>query len=217
MRIFPQEVRAAQGVFNATLVATTEAYSKVNHFEMAMGRFLVDGEDQLDEGDAQRYRNVIHSLGSAVAEEAASVRGGARPVRRGGRQAQYVVVGVMKNRLPRTAGGGESGEDFNKEVYIPIRTCRVRFGERVIIRQGGSKSAEQVELHQVTLTISDIDKVRSTGDLVAGQLSKRNHTKRMGGFRAARSPRQAEDARDATCSSCCGRGPFRCSSAASAS
>ena len=37
---------------SARVVATTEAYAKINHFEMAAGRFLRDGEDQADEGDA---------------------------------------------------------------------------------------------------------------------------------------------------------------------
>ena len=194
MRIFPQEVRRLERVFNATLVATTEAYSKVNRFEMALGRFLVDGEDQFDEGDAQRYRNVI-VLGSAVAEELfpfEEVLGQSVVMNK----AQYVVVGVMKDRLPRTGGSGEANEDFNKQVFIPIRTCRVRFGERVMIRQGGSRTGEQVELHQVTLTVSDIDKVRSTGELVS-DLLKRNHTKKDWEVSVPLDRlKQAEDARD---------------------
>ena len=194
MRIFPQEVRRLERVFNATLVATTEAYSKVNRFEMALGRFLVDGEDQFDEGDAQRYRNVI-VLGSAVAEELfpfEEVLGQSVVMNK----AQYVVVGVMKDRLPRTGGAGEANEDFNKQVFIPIRTCRVRFGERVVIRQGSSRTGEQVELHQVTLTVSDIDKVRSTGELVS-DLLKRYHTKKDWEVSVPLDRlKQAEDARD---------------------
>src|SRR5205085_11426253 len=68
MRIFPQEIRRLERVINARLVATTEDYAKINRFELAAGRFLVDGEDQVDEGDAQRFRNVV-VLGSRVAEE----------------------------------------------------------------------------------------------------------------------------------------------------
>jgi putative ABC transport system permease protein len=194
MRIFPQEVRRLERVFNATLVATTEAYSKVNHFEMSLGRFLVDGEDQFDEGDAQRYRNVI-VLGSAVAEELfpfEEVLGQSVVMNK----AQYVVVGVMKDRLPRSGGAGEASEDFNKQVYIPIRTCRVRFGERVVIKQGGSRTAEQVELHQVTLTVNDTKNVRSTGELVS-DLLKRNHTKKDWEVSVPLDRlKQAEDARD---------------------
>ncbi len=161
---------------------------------MAVGRFLVDGEDQVDEGDAQRYRNVV-VLGSRVAEELfpfEEVVGQAVVINKD----QYLVVGVIKDRMPRGASGGESQEDYNKDVYIPIRTCRVRFGERVIIRQGSSRTAEAVELHQITLTINDIDKVRSTGDVVAGILS-RYHTKKDWEVAVPLDRlKEAEDARD---------------------
>lgn len=195
MRIFPQEVRRFDRMFNATLVATTEAYGKINKFEMALGRFLVDGEDQIDEGDAQRYRNVV-VLGSRVAEELfpfEDVLGQSVVINK----AQYVVVGVIKDRMPRSAGaGGGDSEDFNKQVYIPIRTCQVRFGQRVIIRQGGTRTGEQVELHQVTLTVSEIYKVRSTGDAVA-DLLKRYHTRKDWEVAVPLDRlKEAEDARD---------------------
>jgi len=178
MRIFDQEIRRNDRAVNARVVATTEAFGKINHFEnkMAIGRFLLDGQDQLDEGDAQRFRNVI-VLGAGIAEALF-------PFEQAVGQSvvlnkeQWVVVGVVKERTPRgTNANGQSAEDYNKEVYIPIRTCRVRFGERIVIRQGGTKTAEQVELHQITLTISEMDKVRSTGDVIRNLL-ERYHTRK---------------------------------------
>jgi putative ABC transport system permease protein len=177
MRIFGQEMRRVDRVVNVRVVATTEAYGKVNHFEnkMAAGRFLVDGMDQKDEGDAQRFRNVV-VLGARVAEDLFPFE---QPVGQSVvlNKEQWVVVGVVKERTPRSGSAGQMDEDFNRDVYIPIRTCRVRFGERIIIRQGGSRTAEQVELHQITLTVSDIDKVRSTGEVVSNLL-ERYHTKK---------------------------------------
>jgi putative ABC transport system permease protein len=177
MRIFPQDVRHVDKVWpNARIVATTEAYQRINHFDMADGRFLVDGEDQNDQGDAQLFRTVI-VLGARVAEELF-------PFERAVGQCvvlnkeEYQVVGVIRDRLQRgSSGGGQSAEDFNKDVYIPIRTCRVRFGERIVIRQGGSRMGEQVELHQITLTVGDLDQVRATGDIVSNLL-ERYHTKK---------------------------------------
>jgi putative ABC transport system permease protein len=176
MRIFPQEVRNLDKTYQARLVATTEDYAKINRFEMAAGRFLVDGMDQVDEGDDQRFRTVI-VLGARVAEELFPFEDvvGKTVVMN---KEQYQVVGVIKDRVPRgTTGGGQSAEDFNRDVYIPFKTCRVRFGERVIIRQGGTRTGEQVEMHQITLTISDIDKVRSTGD-VFRNLLERYHSRK---------------------------------------
>ncbi len=175
MRIFPQEVRRFERVLNARVVATTESYAQINRFELAAGRFLVDGEDQTDEGDAQRLRNVV-VLGSAVAEVLfpfEEVVGQTVVINKH----QYLVVGVLKERGSRGTTAGQTAEDFNKDVYMPIRTCQVRFGERVMFRQGGSRMAEQVQLHQITLTISDIDKVRSTGDVVRNMLES-THVKK---------------------------------------
>ncbi|MBI3412200.1 MAG: ABC transporter permease, partial [Planctomycetes bacterium] len=177
MRIFPQEVRRLDKKSkDARVVATTEDYAKIHRFEMAVGRFLVDGEDQLDEGDDQRFRTVV-VLGARVAEELFPFE---QPVGQSVvlNKEQYLVVGVIKDRVPfGTSAGGAAAEDINKDVYIPIRTCRVRFGERVLYQQGGSRTAEQVELHQIVLTVADIDLVRSTGDVVRNLL-ERYHNKK---------------------------------------
>jgi putative ABC transport system permease protein len=153
-------------------VATTEDYAKINNFQMATGRFLVDGEDQQDEGDEQRVRNVI-VLGARVAEE---LFGFDQPIGQSVvlKTEQYVVIGVIKDRTPRgaTPSSGQKAEDFNNDVYIPLGTCKVRFGERVRITQGGTRSAEQVQLHQITLTVTDIDQVRATGDAVRDLLAR---------------------------------------------
>jgi putative ABC transport system permease protein len=176
MRIIYQDIRHLDRVINGRVIGTTEAYQQINRFSMAAGRFLVDGEDQKDEGDDQRFRNVA-VVGARVAEELFPFEqavGQTIVINR----LQYLVVGVIRDRTPRgTTGGGQAAEDFNKDVYIPIRTCQVRFGQRVLNRQGGSRTAEAVELHQVTLTVSDIDKVRSTGDVVR-DLLERYHVKK---------------------------------------
>ena len=68
MRIFPQEISHVGRKVSARVVATTEPYAKINRLEMAVGRFLRDGADQADEGDAQRMRNVV-VLGAGVARD----------------------------------------------------------------------------------------------------------------------------------------------------
>jgi putative ABC transport system permease protein len=195
MRIFPQEVRRQDKVVNARIVATTESYATINRFEMALGRFIIDGHDQADERDAQRLRNVV-VLGSGVAEELfpfEEVVGQAVVINK----AEYVIIGVIKDRMPRgSSGSGEGTEDFNMDIYMPISTCLVRFGERIRITQGTSRSAEQVELHQITLTVSDIDKVKSTGDVIVDML-KRYHTKKEWTVAVPLDRlKEAEDARD---------------------
>ncbi len=116
-------------------------------------------------------------LGSRRGRGAVSVRGGRRPSGRHQQGPSTWSSASSRTACRAAPPAGEAAEDFNKDVYIPIRTCRVRFGERIIIRQGGSRTGEQVELHQITLTITDIDKVRSTGDVVV-DLLERYHTKK---------------------------------------
>jgi ABC-type lipoprotein export system ATPase subunit/ABC-type lipoprotein release transport system permease subunit len=176
MRTFPQEIRHLDRTYQGQLVATTEDYKRIHQFEMAIGRFLVDSEDQRDETDPTRFRTVV-VLGSQVAEELFPFE---QPVGQTVviNKEQYLVVGVMRERAMRgTTASGQSQVDFNKDFYIPIRTCQTRFGERVVIRQGGSRTAESVQLHQVTLTVSDIDQVRSTGEVVRA-LMERNHQRK---------------------------------------
>ena len=34
-------------------------------------------------------------------------------------------------------GGSQAAEEFNNDVYIPLSTCRGRFGEKIFIRAVG--------------------------------------------------------------------------------
>ena len=81
-------------------------------------------------------------------------------------------------------GGSQAAEDFNHDVYMPLDTCKVRFGETIFLRQSGSRSGEQVQLSQVTLTVdADInnpegrDKVKAVGDSIKEML-RTNHLKK---------------------------------------
>jgi putative ABC transport system permease protein len=167
MRIFPQEIRNLERMHNGRTVGTTPEYADVNQLELAVGRFLVP-EDDL------RMKNVC-VLGATTAEKLYPFDNPlGQTVRLG--QHFYVIVGVIKERMPTGGtGGSQAAEDYNNDVYIPLETCRARFGEQITIRQAGAWIREQVALSQVTLTVSDIDKVRPTGDVIRGLLAY--HTK----------------------------------------
>ncbi len=192
MRIFPCEVRHVARKADARVVATTEAYSKVNRLELAAGRFLRDGEDDIDEGDAQRLRNVV-VLGSGLAKELFPFEEAVGQTV-AMNKAQYLIVGVLKDRMSH--GAGESEESFDNDIYMPIRTCRVRFGERLLFRQGSNVLMENVELHQITLTVGDTSQVKDTGAAVT-RLLKRTHPRKDWRVSVPLDRlKQAEDARD---------------------
>jgi len=170
MRIFPQEVRRLEKVWNGRVVATTGKYAEVNKFDMATGRFLDDYYD-----DEKLENHAV--LGSTIAEILFPFE---NPVGQSVviNKHEYLIIGVISERMPTGGvGGSQAAEEFNSDVYIPLRTCQVRFGERIIIRQSGSFSGEQCELHQVTLTVTEMDKVRGVGKAIEEQL-KRDHPRK---------------------------------------
>lgn len=165
MRIFPQEIRFLERMHNGRVVATLPEYAEVNTINLTSGRFLIEDDDH--------YMENVVVLGAKVADKlfpfgdplGQSVRLG---------NYFYVVVGVLRERMPTGSAGGSSqaAEDFNNDVYIPLHTCKVRYGERVFIRQTGSFMGEQVELSQVTLTVSDMDAVRPAGTVIRDLLER---------------------------------------------
>jgi putative ABC transport system permease protein len=90
------------------------------------------------------------------------------------RSQEYRVIGVANDRMPTGgSGGSQAAEDFNNDVYIPIDTAVGRIGKTIFIRTQGSRSAEEVQFSQVTLTVdADFEssdgrkKVKAIGDSI---------------------------------------------------
>jgi putative ABC transport system permease protein len=91
------------------------------------------------------------------------------------RSQRYKIVGIMRTRTSSAAVGGSlSGQEYNKDVYIPLSTFRSRIGDIVFTRMSGTFSAEQVELNQITLKVKSKEDVVSTAEVVKESL-KRTH------------------------------------------
>jgi RND family efflux transporter MFP subunit len=148
VRSFPQEARHLARVSSAQVVATTPEYADVTGLSVAEGRFLT-------EEDGRHFRNVV-VLGAAVADK---LFPGEEPV--GATlvlgKTGYAVVGVLSDQDEAT--GGLAAWEANRGIYLPLRTCQVRFGERVVIVRGGRRSAEAVALHAILVS------VRAPGDM----------------------------------------------------
>lgn len=169
MRVFPQEFRRLEHMYQGRLVGTTPQYTEVNKLDLSAGRFLNTSDDQ-------QMLNVA-VLGSVVADELFPFEDPLDQTVQIGPHF-YKIIGIIKERMPTGGtGGSQAAEDFNHDIYIPLQTCRARFGEKVFIRQSGSRSGEMVELSQVTLTVNEIDKVRPTGQVIREML-ERYHLKK---------------------------------------
>jgi putative ABC transport system permease protein len=169
MRIFSQEVRYLGRKHNGRLVATLPEYAEINQLDLASVRFLIKQDNENMTNVAVLAANTADKLFPFEDPIQQSVRVGTY---------LYRVVGVLRPRMPTGgSGGSQAAEDFNDDVYIPLKTCRARFGDTITIRRAGSFQREQVQLHQVTLTVSDIDKVRPVGNMVSDLLEERHGQK----------------------------------------
>jgi putative ABC transport system permease protein len=172
MRIFPTEARYLERVVsNTRVIATVPDYQIVNKLQMARGRFLIENDDS----ELDNYC----VLGAEAADKLFPYE---NPIGQSVnlRSHFFKVVGVVKERMPTGGvGGSQAAEDYNKDIYIPIRVSQRRFGEIIFVRAAGSRSAEKVEINQVTLTVkAEVDspegraKVQAIGDEIKSILEK---------------------------------------------
>jgi putative ABC transport system permease protein len=158
MRIFPKPVYHDQYMWNCRIVATTPEYKEVNTIREAAGRFLVNGDTEEMENVCVLGSNAAARLfpfGSALDQTILIDK------------FSYLVVGVAEERMPTGgSGGSQAAEDFNNDVYIPLGTAMGRIGKTVFLRQTGTRSGEQVDYSQVTLTVGDTDEVRPAGEAI---------------------------------------------------
>jgi hypothetical protein len=175
LRIISQAVQHGQKACETRLVATTEDYAKVGGFKMAAGRFLKDEDDRLGEDGEERFRNVI-VVGARVAEalfpseDAKQVVGKTIVLNK----QDYVVVGVINKRAPERFL--DQPEDFNKDVYVSITALRSRFGERIYIRRSDQRTAQQVELDQIIMTVAEPERAQPLAEATR-ELLKKHHQK----------------------------------------
>ena len=101
-------------------------YQTVNKLELSRGRFLLEKDD--DELDNYCV------LGAEAADKLFPYED---PIDQtvGIRSHFFRVVGVVRDRTPTGgSGGSQAAEDFNRDIYIPLRTSYRRFGEVIAIR-----------------------------------------------------------------------------------
>ena len=169
IREIRKQIRYLNRSIEGRVVGTTFEYADFNNLQIARGRFLTASDDE-------RYENFA-VLASQVAEDLfpyEDPRG--KAVKLGGDY--YTVVGVTRKRATTgNIGGSLSSQDFNKDVYIPLNTCKLRFGERIIDMRSGSMSIKETQLSQITVRVGNIDQVRSTDAIIEAAI-KPKHPKK---------------------------------------
>jgi putative ABC transport system permease protein len=72
----------------------------------------------------------------------------------------FEVVGVVRSQ-ENQGNGGVQAPDRENDIYIPLTTARDRFGDMIMRMTSGSRSLEQVELHQIILQVDSTEQVES--------------------------------------------------------
>jgi putative ABC transport system permease protein len=164
IREIPKEARYLKRTVVGRMVGCTADYVDINHLRLASGRFVSDADD-----------DALASVVVIAAGVADALFPGEDPL---GKSIQigniyFRVIGVTAERTSSAAiGGSLSGQDFNKDFYIPIGTLRVRVGDLVFTQKSGTFESEYVELNQITMSVASVDDVIPTSDLVRVTLEK---------------------------------------------
>ena len=139
---------------NSRILGTTPDFIDVKSLTLSRGRFITDLDmitgtnvAVLAAGSADKLFNFEDPIGK-------SVRLGTMVFR---------VVGVLNPQGTGNAvAGGVGGQNFNKDIYVPLTAARSRFGELQIIVSAGSFNFERNQLSEITLTVTDQNLVSQT-------------------------------------------------------
>jgi putative ABC transport system permease protein len=151
IREIRKQIRHLSRFLDGRVVGTTEEYASFNMLQIARGRFLT-------EADNEKYQNYA----VLAADTATTLFPFEDPIGKSVKLGTdyYTVVGVTKDRASTAGiGGSLSSQDFNKDVYIPLNTCKLRFGERIMNSRAGSMEFEETQLSQITLQVGTIAEV----------------------------------------------------------
>jgi putative ABC transport system permease protein len=160
MREFYKTVRCGERELEARIVTITPDFLRQNNIKLASGR----GIDALDE---RQFDNVA-VLGAAAAEVLFPTQnpvGRTIAIENVDRSRSFTVIGVTE---PKTlAAGSESANvDFNRVVFIPFATDKVRFGREIITMKFASYSVERLDISQITVTVDSVDNVPKTAAVI---------------------------------------------------
>ena len=157
VRAIYQDIRFYKYRSEGRIVGTIPWFTRTNQYRVKKGRFL-------SSVDLRSHRRVC-VLGSTIARELFPLE---EPIGKLVKLGKYGFrcVGIME---PRTViRGDDSGalEDFGHDVYAPLTTIRETFGETIVKISSGSRSMEQVELHQLQVRVEALEEVEAAARIV---------------------------------------------------
>jgi putative ABC transport system permease protein len=158
IREIRKQIRRGPLFLDGRVVGTTHDYADFNLLQMDVGRFLTASDNEKYQNFAVLAHETAQRLFPYEDPRGQSIKLGSD---------YYTVVGVTKNRESSAGiGGSLAAQEFNRDVYIPINTCKLRFGERIIDSRSGSMQAEETQLTQITVQVGSMSEVLPTVPLI---------------------------------------------------
>jgi putative ABC transport system permease protein len=158
IREIRKQIRHLNHAIDGRVVGTTHDYDEFNRLVLERGRFLTEADNARVMNYAVLAYETSKTLFPYEDPIGQSVKIGTD---------YYTVVGVTKERASTAAiGGSLAGQEFNKDIYIPLTTCKLRFGERIMNSRVGSQEFEETQLTQITLQVGSIDEVRPSHPII---------------------------------------------------
>ncbi len=88
----------------------------------------------------------------------------------------FEVVGITKSEEGQSSSAQIT--DSEVDVYIPITVARSYFGDIIVKNNSGSRTMEQVELHQIIVEVDDLEYVEATADALSNMLALNHKDKK---------------------------------------
>lgn len=162
--------------FNANAVGTHPDIFEVINLRVERGRLLTTMD--YDSSTA------VAVIGSTLAREAFPFEDPLGQTMQVGTSGQSTVlltiVGVLEPTGLRAGvdSAGITNRDIDRDLYFPLTLARAAFGDQIIKREAGSREQRNIELSEVWLQTSSIDKVEPVSEMVKNLVGSTPEKKR---------------------------------------
>ncbi|NBQ24617.1 MAG: ATP-binding cassette domain-containing protein [Verrucomicrobia bacterium] len=166
MRLIRERIRFFEIELPCQVIGTLSFYPEIVSIDLLKGRFIA----HMDEVYKQNVCVLTSSLAQRLfpyhdpLEQTIKIAG-----------VYYRVVGLVREiNTPgdRPQSGESEGETLDNNVYIPLSTCKARFGETLVKRTGNTVNSETVQLHEMRIQMKDHSFVESADPQVRTMLSR---------------------------------------------
>ena len=150
VKLLRKESRLGERAMELRVVGTTDKWFELVPRLILAGRVLVESDDKgfmpvavLTEYGARKILATQSTIGQSI--------------RIGGEY--FTVVGIVKSEAGKA--GNMQIPDQEVDVYIPMSIAKQYFGDISSRETAGGREREKIELHQVIVEVSDVEKVEA--------------------------------------------------------